>query len=468
MKKLCLGILLTFSIIFMPNVAASGIDTSISCPSTVYVGESVSCTIYGVASDVYLSGIKANYEITNALYSSFVVGGDWVTYGSNSNGFVIGNTSGGKTGRVVLGTLKVQPTVGAAGKVVVGITMVNATDVSYNDYDLASRSATISVIEKPAPTPTPDPTPTPNPTPSPNPSKDPEPSEERENVYLDSLEIVGYKINFKKDVYEYVVEVNDEVKEITIKATSKFDIEGTGKFKLDKVNNLFTIKAKGKKENRVYTIKVNKISNKVKNNKEEIEKALTKYDTVIIDLEENKDDLKAYQVDLNQLKENKKKLIYNIYNNKKLLYTYVFDGSKIDYILGNIDLKINFNTNKSIENLEKDKFILDMKYKSYLPKGTEIKIYNIKTIDKKDAKLFRINEENTLELVKSKIISKDNSVSLELEKGDLYVLGNVKKADIGYEKIVIIQAILIIVILLVLIYFIIKWSQLKNKNGEIS
>lgn len=468
MKKLFFVFLLVLSIIFLPSVNASSIDTSINCPSTVYVGDGISCTIYGIASDIYLSGIKANYEITNASYTSFSVGSDWVAYSSNNNGFVIGNTSGGKTGRVVLGVLKVQPTVGVSGRVTVGIKMVNASDVSYNDYDLAARSSVVTIVERPKP-PTPIPTPTPTPTPStPTTPQNPQQPEEQEDVYLDSLEVVESKLDFKKDVYEYLVEVNENVREITIKATSKFNIEGTGKFKLNSTTNQFLVKVKGKKKTKTYTIRINKVSNKVKNNKEEIEKALTKYDTVIVDLDNKKDDLKAYKEVLDKVKETKKKIIYNIYDNNKLLYTYTFNGNKVDYVLDNIDLSISFTTNKNIDNLENNKIILDMKYKSYFPKGTELKIYDTKKLKNKSVKLFKINEENSLELIKNNINTKDNDVTLILEKGDLYVIGSEKSTILGYEKMVIVQAILIIIILLALIYFMIKCSHLRKEDSEIS
>lgn len=473
MKKLFFVFLFVLSIIFLPSVNASSIDTSINCPSTVYVGDGISCTIYGIASDVYLSGIKANYEIANASYTSFSVGSDWVAYASNNNGFVIGNTSGGKTGRVVLGVLKVQPTVGVSGRVTVGIKTVNASDVSYNDYDLAARSSVVTIVERPKP-PTPTPTPTPStPTPTPTPStpttpQNPQQPEEQEDVYLDSLEVVESKLDFKKDVYEYLVEVNENVREITIKATSKFNIEGTGKFKLNSTTNQFLVKVKGKKKTKTYTIRINKVSNKVKNNKEEIEKALTKYDTVIVDLDNKKDDLKAYKEVLDKVKETKKKIIYNIYDNNKLLYTYAFNGNKVDYVLDNIDLSISFTTNKNIDNLENNKIILDMKYKSYFPKGTELKIYDTKKLKNKSVKLFKINEENSLELIKNNINTKDNDVTLILEKGDLYVIGSEKSKILGYEKMVIVQAILIIIILLALIYFMIKCSHLRKDDSEIS
>lgn len=468
MKKLFFVFLLVLSIIFLPSVNASSIDTSINCPSTVYVGDGISCTIYGIASDIYLSGIKANYEITNASYTSFSVGSDWVAYSSNNNGFVIGNTSGGKTGRVVLGVLKVQPTVGVSGRVTVGIKMVNASDVSYNDYDLAARSSVVTIVERPKP-PTPIPTPTPTPSPStPTTPQNPQQPEEQEDVYLDSLEVVESKLDFKKDVYEYLVEVNENVREITIKATSKFNIEGTGKFKLNSTTNQFLVKVKGKKKTKTYTIRINKVSNKVKNNKEEIEKALTKYDTVIVDLDNNKDDLKAYKEVLDKVKETKKKIIYNIYDNNKLLYTYTFNGNKVDYVLDNIDLSISFTTNKNTDNLENNKIILDMKYKSYFPKGTELKIYDTKKLKNKSVKLFKINEENSLELIKNNINTKDNDVTLILEKGDLYVIGSEKSMIFGYEKMVIVQAILIIIILLALIYFMIKCSHLRKEDSEIS
>lgn len=45
MKKLFFVFLLVLSIIFLPSVNASSIDTSINCPSTVYVGDGISSTI---------------------------------------------------------------------------------------------------------------------------------------------------------------------------------------------------------------------------------------------------------------------------------------------------------------------------------------------------------------------------------------------------------------------------------------
>ena len=109
-----------------------------------------------------------------------------------------------------------------------------------------------------------------------------------------------------------------------------------------------------------------------------------------------------------------------------------------------------------------------MKYKSYFPKGTELKIYDTKKLKNKSVKLFKINEENSLELIKNNINTKDNDVTLILEKGDLYVIGSEKSTILGYEKMVIVQAILIIIILLALIYFMIKCSHLRKDDSEIS
>ena len=89
-------------------------------------------------------------------------------------------------------------------------------------------------------------------------------------------------------------------------------------------------------------------------------------------------------------------------------------------------------------------------------------------MEKKKVKLFKINDENVLELVKNNISTKDSDITLTLEKGDLYVIGIEKNMSSGYEKIVIFQTIFIVLILLALIYFMIKCSRLKSKSKEIS
>ena len=107
MKKVWVVIL---SVISITSVKATNIDVSITCPSTIYKKDAINCSISSNASNGALSGIKGNFEITNGTYASFTAGGSWVVYASNSNGFVIGNTSGGITGNSILGTLKITTT----------------------------------------------------------------------------------------------------------------------------------------------------------------------------------------------------------------------------------------------------------------------------------------------------------------------------------------------------------------------
>lgn len=84
------------------------------------------------------------------------------------------------------------------------------------------------------------------------------------NAYLSNLRVVDYEITpeFKKDVYEYDLEVENNVESITIKATkddSSASVSGTGEKELTEGMNVFKIVVTAEKGNtKTYVINVNR------------------------------------------------------------------------------------------------------------------------------------------------------------------------------------------------------------------
>lgn len=441
MKKVWVVILSVISII---SVKATNIDVSITCPSTIYKEDAINCSISSNASNGALSGIKGNFEITNGTYASFTAGGSWVVYASNNNGFVIGNTSGGITGNSILGTLKITTTANVGEQIKIKLTNLNASDTDYNDIDIANKEAIVKIVEKEKKD-------------NNNNNGNSNNNKPKEEVYLDTLAVEGYNIGFTKNKYVYDLEVSEDIESVNILATSKYSVSGIGKKTLDKEVNVISIIVSNGNTKRTYTInikKVKEVTDKVSNNEEEVTKALEKFNEIYIDVLESENPVapksileKIYKVD--------KKITYNVYNEEnKLLYSYVFNGKDMDYILDNIPLRIKIEK----ENIE---FV----YKSYFPNNTIINLYDYKT----SGKLYKINSENSLELIDSNLKYTDGQVAIKVEKGDKYTITEEEKKD--NDKVVVNKTnplVIPLMILLILVslefsyYVIYRYIKLKR------
>ncbi len=443
MKKVWFVIL---SVISIGTVKATNIGVSITCPSTIYKEDAINCSISSNANNGALSGIKGNFEIKNGTYASFTAGGSWVVYASNSNGFVIGNTSGGITGNSILGTLKITTTANVGEQIKIKLTNLNASDTEYNDIDIANKEAIVKVVEKEIKD---------NNNGNSNNNNNNKPKEE---VYLDTLAVEGCNIGFTKNKYAYDLEVTEDIEYVNILATSKYNVSGVGKKTLDKGVNVIRVIVSNGNTKRTYTInikKVKEVTDKVSNNEEDVTKALEKFNEIYIDVLESENPVapksileKIYKVD--------KKITYNVYNEEnKLLYSYVFNGKDMDYILDNIPLKIK---------IEKEN--IDFVYKSYFPNNTIINLYNYKT----SGNLYKINSENTLELIDSNLKYTDGQVAIKVEKGDKYTITE-KEENKDNDKVVVNKTnplIIPLMILLILVslefsyYVIYRYIKLKR------
>lgn len=432
------------------EVNATNLSLGITCPSTTYNGSIIKCTITSSVSGGMINGINANYSFTNASYQGFSQSGSWSVYNSGSNGFALGNTNGSSGGTI--GTLSVLINASAGSSATVGLTNIGASDTEYNDLSASNISSTINVIEKPIPTTT----------------------TRKKVLYLDSLSVEGYDIGFKKSTFEYTIDVGYEVSSLKVvaSASNNYIVSGTGTVHINEgENNILITVTDSTGEKSTYTIKVNrvvKVSNIVNNNVDEIANAFKSNKELIINLDLTKDKLTITREILDIIKSQDRKLTYNIQNNGDTLYSYIFDGNKFNDSYNDIDLTLNLtNTKEDIinESLKDKKMIyFENKYTGFFPTGTKLKIKNSTGYHQETRmRLYKLNAENTLELIQNNIKISDKYMEFDIEKGATYILSNKNTNSTNTNIILIIISIIIILELIVVAYLIIR----KRKQIEL-
>ena len=440
------------------EVNATSLSLGLSCPKTTYSGTTIKCTVTSNVGGGMINGINANYSFTNASYQGFSANSSWSVYNSGSNGFALGNLNGSSGGSI--GTLTVLINGSTGSTATITLNNIGASDTEYNDVTASSVTSTVSVIEKPVPTTT----------------------TAKKVIYLNELSVDGYDIGFKKNTFNYTIDVGYEVSSLNVKATAnkEYTIVGAGTVHINEGENsiiIAVVDSTGEKS--TYTIKVNrvvKVSNTVNNNIEEINNAFKSNKELIINLEQNKDELKVTREILDTIKGQDRKITYNIKNKNETVYSYTFDGNKFSDSYNDIDLTINTkNTKKEeiIKSLKDEKMIyVENKYKGFFPTGTKIKIKNITGYHQETRmRLYRLNIEETLELIKKDIKIKDKYMEIELEKGGTYVLSNNSTSSQNTNKGLIVISVIIFIEILVVAFLIFRKKnevEIPKLNGYIN
>lgn len=450
MKKIKYIFLSIFTILVCKiEVNATSMSLALNCPSTSYSGSTIQCTITSNVNGGMINGINANYLFSNASYQSFSPSGSWSIYNNSSNGFAIGNINGSSGGTI--GTVSVLINASSGQSATISLINIGASDTDYNDVSLGNVSSTINVIEKPVPITT----------------------TRKKVLYLDSLNIEGYDISFNKSTFNYTIDVEYEVSSLNVSATASngYIVSGTGTIHINEGENTILITvADSTGEKSTYTIKVNrvvKVSNIVGNNIDEITNAFKSNKELIINLDMNKDELVVKKEILDIIKAQDRKLTYNIQNNKDTIYTYIFDGSKFNDFYNDIDLTLNLTNNKKDiikESLKDEKMIyFENKYTNFFPTGTKLRIKNTTGYHQETrVRLYKLNSENTLELIKNNIKISNKFMEFDIEKGAIYLLSNKTTKSTNTSIILIIISIVIVLELLVIGYLILrKKKQIK-------
>ncbi len=443
MKKIYSLILMLMLLIPINVVAAGGFNVSTSS-ITMYVGESKTVTISASNSAGRLDISSSNSGVAGISASSIFLDNDSgsITISANS--------------------------VGSASISVVA----SANYATYDEEILGGQTKTITVNVLSIPTPQPDPTPTPTPKPNTN-------NNLSTNNSLKGISINDYEL-VKIDNNNYTLSVSNNITNIELKAESedtKAKISGVGNHELNIGENIIEviITSESGLENKINI----KIIRKEAYYLEDLKLALeeNKSDNIQISVDANS---KISVEDLNKIKNSKKTVNFNYFDeNKKMIYSWSIDGSKIKDVT-EFAIEISFDTtNKGdIDKLSNyaDGLYLSFKHNGNLPDGTKIKIF---VGDKfKDGSTINIyyynNDSKKLESIANDLVVKYGYVEFSIKHcSDYFVtmskINSVIKDDSSINVFIIISVIELLVIgggLLVYIFKIDPRELINKKKKE--
>lgn len=488
MKKMLKKVLLTIILLLPITVLADGNITVSPSSLEIEVGSTKTFTIsaYNTIGDVTISSNNSSIA----------------TVSSNEWGTGMVEEKQTKTGTITVTGVSV-------GTTSITLTLDAAT---FDGDDLAGQTRTINVTvkEKPEPVPEPKPEPTPEPASDPKPEPTPSPSnnssgsnnnnsnsnnnnsnntkkeEKSTNNKLKELTIDGQKVE-KKDDNNYTSVVLNNVTSINIKAISedsKAKVTGDGKKDLKVGENTFeiVITSESGTANKI----VIKVTRKDGFYLEDLEDALKDSSIKSIDIN-IKDGEVISKEDLNKIRNSKKIVNLNYYDSsKKLLYSIILDGAKINSSNEFVATISNTSENSNlIGELAGNSNGMYAVTKGNLPSATKIKLYvgnkykngvivNVYYYDKTNNKLDSLK--NGIKVTNGYIEFENNS-----NFNEYYILSkNALNDSVGQEKdksiniFLIISIIEFVIIVLLLVYFIVikpkldKKSSLKKFNNAVN
>lgn len=284
------------------------------------------------------------------------------------------------------------------------------------------------------------------------------------NNNVKGLSVKGYELkNAGNNTYELTV--NNNVTNITINGEaedSKAKISGIGNKELAVGKNKFTVTVtaeSGAKKNYVINVTrkdgfyLDDIKELLKDDSNEKKEVIIKKDNnITVD-------------NLNAVKESKKKVSFNYYNeDKKMLYSWVVDGAAIKE-------PTEFNTNLNFVSEQKeeigklsnyaDGFYLNFEHNGKLPEGTKIKVYvGDKFKDNQIVNVYYHNKDNnSLDTIKKDLVVTEGYIEFDIKHCSDYfvtmseVQGVIETTDINIFFIISIIEFIIIIALVVLGYF---------------
>lgn len=284
------------------------------------------------------------------------------------------------------------------------------------------------------------------------------------NNNVKGLSVKGYELkNAGNNTYELTV--NNNVTNITINGEaedSKAKISGIGNKELSVGENKFTVTVtaeSGAKKNYVINITrkdgfyLDDIKELLKDSSSEKKELTIKKDNnITVD-------------NLNAVKESKKTVSFNFYNeDKKMVYSWVVDGAAIKE-----PTEFNTNLNFVSEHKEEigklsnyaDGFYLNFEHNGKLPEGTKIKVYvGDKFKDNESVNVYYHNKENSsLDTIKKDLVVTEGYIEFDIKHCSDYfvtmseIQGVVESTDIDIFFIISIIEFGIIIALVVLGYF---------------
>lgn len=248
------------------------------------------------------------------------------------------------------------------------------------------------------------------------------------NNSVKDITVEGYEL-VKVDNNNYTLTVSNNVTSVNINATaedSKAKVTGTGsrELQIGENNVEVTITSESGTQNKI-NIKITRKDGFYLN---DLKEALNTGDdvSVIINVED-----KISKENLQSIKDSKKKVSFNYYSaDKKLIYSFSIDGSKINAV-EEIDLNVIFDSDNidKIQTLSNyaDGIYLNVKHNNSFPNDTKVKVFVGDKFDNQSiVNIYQYNNEKLISTSKD-IEVKDGYIEFEIKEGAEYL---VTKANI--------------------------------------
>ena len=438
-KKYLIILLLTMIIIPFKVFAAGGFSVSTTSIS-MYPGETKTITISTNNAVGKLNISSSNGGVASASPGSIFIQNP----GSSESITITGNSVGTAT-----------------------ISVVASDNFATMDEEILAGQAktiTVNVIEKTEPQPS-----------NPQPSNPQSQNNLSKNNNIKSLSVEGYEL-VKVDNNNYTLTVSNDVTSINVNATaedSKAKVSGTGVKELTVgENNIEVIITSESGSKNKITIKVTRKDGYYLEDLDSVLKNEKLQDADII----IKTDSKITQEQLNQIKDSKKTLRFNYYDdNKKLIYSWTINGKEIKDNQ-EFTTSITFATEnvKEIYKLSNyaDGLYVNFKHTGDLPKGTKIKLYvGDKFENESIVNVYHYNNtEKTLDFIKDNLKVSDGYIEFDVEHCSEYfvtmsTIDNVVKKDTSSNIFMIFTIIESIVIIGLVAFIFIKLKPLKKDNN---
>lgn len=291
------------------------------------------------------------------------------------------------------------------------------------------------------------------------------PNETLSNTLLKNLIIEGYTIEFNKNIFEYRIEVENNVENLIINAEpedNKSTVQIIGNESLIVGENKIQITVTNKAESSTYNLTVYKKGEvEILNTEESILNALKIQNLIKVKVDINDSKIITTNI-LNELKQSKKTIIYEVYQNNQIIYSFKLNGNNVENTNQfSYNIKFSSNYNNSIsEQLKNNEYkIINFDYRGSLPKDTEIVLYNL-NIDGKKLYLYDYNE-NKDEIEYIHEIEKDNNIVLKVDKTSEYIVSNYRNSQI---QTAVITLFTVLALLCLSVISIIIYKTIKNKK----
>jgi len=289
----------------------------------------------------------------------------------------------------------------------------------------------------------------------------------KKSSLLNSLILDGIEYEFNKNTLEYTIEVENNIDKINLNYETEdknAKVEKVGEDTLVIGENKIELIVTNEDNKTTYLLNIirkDKIT-EVSNNETEILEALKQeIDILKVKVDVNDSNKNVTSNILKYLKDNNKNIIYEAYENNKIIYSVKILGKNIEYT-NEINFNIRFNSNyKNTLNEQLKDYnykIINFDYRGILPKDTEVILYNMNFNDK--VYLYDYNQHNDeIEFIKE--IENGNNIKLVLDKTNEYVLTNYN----NNQHISMIIILFILLAITVILLIIILTNKLKRKKA---